>query len=88
MMCKSLYPTASGSEERTQAFVWANTKIKNSFIKSDAHSNVEKHLPGKKITLMERAILVARWKLSALRKSGAPQICQRAAAHTCPTSGR
>jgi hypothetical protein len=43
-------------------------------------------LANKKMTLMERAISIARWELSTLRKSGAPQIRQRAA--VCPTLSR
>lgn len=87
-MCKSLYPIALGSEERTQAFVSANVEIKNKLLESRPQEIVVIVASmKKKKTLMKRDISIARWELSNLTKSGAPQIRQRAAVHTCPTLG-
>jgi hypothetical protein len=37
MLCESLYPTALGLEEQTQAFVSASIKIKNRLLKFKDH---------------------------------------------------
>jgi hypothetical protein len=85
MMYKLLYLTALGSVERTQAFVSASIEFKNRLLQSKPHEVVVIVASmEKKKTLMERAISIARWELSNLTKSGAPQVRQRAAVHAPP----